>query len=152
MLADTHVNQLQDMPAKIVEAISTVDLIMHAGDFTDVRLLTGLKQLKDVRAVQGNMDSMQLRTILPMRDIVEVQGKRIGITHGSGASPGIDERIRKEFDGDRVDVIVYGHSHRAQNEVIDGVLFFNPGTATESFGILTVDDGVVKGEIVGSRQ
>jgi uncharacterized protein len=56
------------------------------------------------------------------------------------------------FDGDQINVIVYGHSHLAQNEVIDGVLFFNPGTATESFGILTVDDGVVKGEIVGSRQ
>ena len=62
----------------------------------------------------------------------------------------MDERVRTMFDGDQVDVIVDGHSHLAQSEIIDGVPFFNPGTATESFGILTVADGVVKGEIVRS--
>lgn len=151
VLADTHVSQFRDIPAKIVEAISTVDLIIHAGDFTDVRTLTGLRQLKEGRAVQGNMDSMQLRTILPIKDIVEVQGKRIGITHGSGAPWGMDDRVRTVFDDDQVDVIVYGHSHRTQNEIIDGILFFNPGTAADSYGILAVDPGGVRGEVVASR-
>lgn len=45
------------------------------------------------------------------------------------------------------DVIVFGHSHVPMNEIIDGILFFNPGQARESFGILTID-GEVKGEIV----
>jgi len=152
VLADTHVSRLESIGSKIVDAISTVDLIFHAGDFTDLQTLMGLKGLKEVRAVQGNMDSMQLKTILPVKDVIEVQEKRIGITHGSGGPWGMDERVRAMFDGDQVDVIVYGHSHLAQNKVIDGVLLFNPGTATESFGILTVDDGVVKGEIVSSRQ
>jgi len=151
VLADTHVSRLEDIPANIVHAISRVDLIVHAGDFTDLRALTDLQRLKEVRAVQGNMDSMQLRTILPVKNIVEVHDKRIGITHGSGGPWGIDESVRSAFDGDQVDVIVYGHSHRAQNEVIDGVLLFNPGTATESFGILTVDGGGVMGEIMSSR-
>lgn len=151
VLADTHVSGLEDIPPRIVDAISTVDLIVHAGDFTDLQTLTDLKRLKQVRAVQGNMDSMQLRTILPVKDIVEVHDKRIGISHGSGGPWRIDERIRTVFDGDQIDVIVYGHSHRAQNEVIDGVLLFNPGTATESFGILTVEAGGVKGEIMSSR-
>ncbi len=152
VLADTHVSRLESIGSKIVDAISSVDLILHAGDFTDLQTLMGLKGLKEVRAVQGNMDSMQLKAILPVKDVVEVQEKRIGIAHGSGGPRGIDERVRTMFDGDQVDVIVYGHSHLAQNEVIDGVLLFNPGTATESFGILTVDDGVVMGEIVSSRQ
>lgn len=82
--------------------------------------------------------------------MVEVQEKRIGMTHGSDGPCGIDERVKTVFDGDQVDVTVYGHAHRAQNEVIDGVLFFNPGTAAEFFGILAVEDGVVKGEIVRS--
>jgi len=150
VLADTHVSRLESIPSKLVDAISAVDLIIHAGDFTDLQTLMGLKRLREVRAVHGNMDSMQLKTILPVKDVVEVQEKRIGITHGSGGPCGIDERVRTVFDGDQVDVIVYGHAHRAQNEVIDGVLFFNPGAATESFGILTIDDGVVKGEIVRS--
>jgi len=29
-----------------------------------------------------------------------------------------------------VDVIVYGHSHKPMNEVVQGVLLFNPGTAS----------------------
>lgn len=150
VLADTHVSRLEDIPKKIVHAVSTADLIIHAGDFTDVQALRELKQLREVKAVQGNMDSMQLRTILPVKDILEIDDKRIGITHGSGGPGGIEERIRKVFDGDQVDVIVYGHSHRSQNKVIDGVLFFNPGTATDSFGILIID-GDVKGEIISSR-
>ena len=61
VLADTHVSRLQSIPPEIVDAISTVDLIFHAGDFTDLQTLVGLTGLEEVRAVQGNMDSMQLR-------------------------------------------------------------------------------------------
>lgn len=151
VLADTHVNRLEDIPRKILDAVSTVDLIIHAGDIIDVHALRELRQLRDVRAVQGNMDSMQLRTILPVKEVLEIEGKRIGITHGSGGRRGIEERVRTVFDGDQVDVIVYGHSHQSQNEVIDGILFFNPGTAGDSFGILTIGEEV-RGEIVSSRQ
>jgi len=53
--------------------------------------------------------------------------------------------VRALFD--EVDVVIYGHSHVAQNEVIDGILFFNPGRARESFGILTIGEEV-RGETV----
>jgi predicted phosphodiesterase len=54
------------------------------------------------------------------------------------------------FESDRIDIIVYGHSHRPQNKVINDVLFFNPGKAADSFGILTID-GEAKGEMISSR-
>lgn len=150
VLADTHVNKLEYLPKKIIDALSTVDLIIHAGDFTDVQLLKGLTQLKEVKAVHGNMDSGELKAVLPVKEIVETENKRIGITHGSGAPWGIEERVRKMFESDRIDIIVYGHSHRPQNKVINDILFFNPGKAADSFGILTID-GEVEGEIIGSR-
>ena len=150
VLADTHVNTLEHLPRKIIDAISTVDLIIHAGDFTDVQLLEELKQLGEVKAVRGNMDSTELKNILPVKEIVEIENKRIGITHGSGARWGIEERVRKMFESDRIDVIVYGHSHQSQSKVIDGILLFNPGKATDSFGILTID-GEAEGEIISSR-
>ena len=150
VLADTHVNALEYLPEKIIDAISTVDLIIHVGDLTDVRLLEELKRLKEVKAVQGNMDSMELKTLLPIKEIVEIENKRIGITHGSGAPWGIEERVRKIFESDRIDIIVYGHSHQSQNKIINDILFFNPGKATDSFGILTINGGV-KGEIISSR-
>jgi putative phosphoesterase len=150
VLADTHVNKLEYLPKKIIDALSTVDLIIHAGDFTDVQLLKELTQLKEVKAVHGNMDSGELKAMLPVKELVETENKRIGITHGSGAPWGIEERVRKMFESDRIDIIVYGHSHRPQNKVINDILFFNPGKAADSFGILTID-GETEGEIIGSR-
>jgi putative phosphoesterase len=150
VLADTHVNKLEYLPKKIIDALSTVDLIIHAGDFTDVQLLNELKQFREVKAVHGNMDSRQLKSVLPVKEIVEATNKRIGITHGSGAPWGIEERVRKVFESDRIDIIVYGHSHRSQNKVINDILFFNPGKAADSFGILTIN-GEARGEIISSR-
>jgi len=150
VLADTHVNRLEHLPKKIIDALSTVDLIIHAGDFTDVQLLKELKRLRKVKAVRGNMDSTELKTVLPVKEIVEIENKRIGITHGSGGPWGIEERVRKMFESDRIDIIVYGHSHQSQNKVINDILFFNPGKATYSFGILTID-GEAQGEIISSR-
>jgi putative phosphoesterase len=150
VLADTHANKLECLPRKIIDALSTVDLIIHAGDFTDIHLLKELKQLTEVKAVHGNMDSKQLKSVLPVKQIVETKDKRIGITHGSGAPWGIEERVRKVFESDRIDIIVYGHSHRSQNKVINDILFFNPGKAADSFGILTIN-GQAKGEIISAR-
>jgi len=150
VLADTHVNKLEYLPKKVIDALSTVDLIIHAGDFTDVQLLNELRQLNEVKAVHGNMDSRELKSVLPIKEIVETKDKRIGITHGSGAPWRIEERVRKVFESDRIDIIVYGHSHRPQNKVINDVLFFNPGKAADSFGILTID-GEAKGEMINSR-
>ena len=150
VLADTHVNRLEHLPKKIIDTLSTVDLIIHAGDFTDVQLLKELKRLREVKAVHGNMDARELKTVLPVKEIIEIGSKRIGITHGSGGPWGIEERVRKVFESDRIDIIVYGHSHRSQNKVIEDILFFNPGKATDSFGILTINGGA-QGEIVRSR-
>jgi putative phosphoesterase len=150
VLADTHVRMFEHLPKKIIDALSTVDLIIHAGDFTDIQVLKELERFREVEAVQGNMDSTELKTILPVKEIVEVENKRIGITHGSGSPWGIEKRVRKMFESDRIDIIVYGHSHRSQNKVINDILFFNPGKATDSFGILIID-GEAKGEIISSR-
>jgi len=150
VLADTHVHKLEHLPKKIIDAFSTVDLIIHAGDFTDVQLLKDLRRLREVKAVHGNMDSTELKTVLAVKEIVEIRNKRIGITHGSGSPWGIEERVRKMFELDCVDIIIYGHSHQSQNKVINGILFFNPGKATDSFGIITID-GEAQGEIISSR-
>jgi len=49
-----------------------------------------------------------------------------------------------------VNIIVFGHSHQPMNKVIHGILFFNPGQARNSFGILTIGEEV-KGEILRVR-
>lgn len=145
VISDTHVHLAEEIPAEVVTAFSSMDLIVHAGDFVGSAVLDGLKMLGEVKAVRGNVDSMKLRNLLPEKEIFAVGHKKIGITHGWGSPEGIERRV-KELIGD-VDIIIYGHSHRAKIEQIGKVLFFNPGPGQQSFGILTIDKDV-KGELV----
>lgn len=145
VISDSHVYSLVELPEKLVAALAEVDLIVHAGDFVAKGVLDGLKRLGEVRAVRGNMDSEELRRALPEKELLEIEGHRVGVIHGWGSPHGIDERVGNAFD--EVDIIIYGHSHHAQNETKNGVLFFNPGPARDSFGILTIEKEV-SGEII----
>jgi putative phosphoesterase len=145
VISDTHATSFALLPDRILLALAEVDLIIHTGDFVAKDVLDGLKRLGKVKAVQGNMDSEELKRILPEKELLVIEGIRIGITHGWGSPYGIDDRVGRMFED--VDIIVYGHSHQSQNEAKGGVLFFNPGQARNSFGILTVGKEV-KGEII----
>ena len=134
--------------------LTKADLIIHAGDFTGKGLVEDLRKLGKLRGVYGNIDGPDVRALLPEIDTVEAGGVRIGVNHpAEGGSPmTIEQRIRKKFQN--VQVIVHGHSHRTKNERKNGLLWFNPGSATgkfpalkKSYGVLTIDDEV-RGEIV----
>jgi hypothetical protein len=145
IISDTHITAFNELPVNIRQALAEVDLIIHAGDFTCKAVLEGLRAIKPVKAVHGNMDSTELKKALPEKEVFEVNGRRIGLVHGSGAPFGITERVRRQFE--RVDVIIFGHSHEPCNRHIQGVLLFNPGPARDSFGLLTITD-VIKGQIL----
>jgi len=145
VVSDTHLTSFAQLPDRILLALAEVDLIIHTGDFVTKDVLDGLKRLGEVKAVRGNMDSAELKQILPEKELLLIEGKRIGIVHGSGSPYGIDDRVRGMFED--IDIIVYGHSHYSQNETKKSVLFFNPGQARNSFGILTVGKEV-KGEVI----
>jgi hypothetical protein len=150
VLSDTHITSFDDIPQKVIDYLSTMDLIVHAGDFVTRDVLEGLKKLGKVTAVRGNMDSSELRNLLPEKEIIEVGSKRIGVTHGWGAPLRMEHKVKSVFTGEKLDAIIFGHSHFSQNKVIDGILFFNPGKASRSFGILTVEEDI-KGEIISSK-
>jgi len=145
VISDTHVQTIEDIPWSILTAMKDVDLIVHAGDITERAVLESLRQIGEVTAVYGNMDSGELKRMLPDKRTIDVEGKQIGLFHGSGGPWGIAERVRPLF-GD-MDIIIFGHSHLSFNEYIRGTLMFNPGRARDSFGIVTIDKEI-KAEIV----
>jgi putative phosphoesterase len=145
VISDTHASSFTQLPGRILRALAGVDLIIHTGDFVARDVLDGLKRLGELKAVRGNMDSEELKQLLPEKEILEIEGRRVGIIHGWGSPHGIDDRVGGMFED--VDIIVYGHSHHSQNGVKRGILFFNPGQARNSFGILTIDREV-RGEII----
>jgi putative phosphoesterase len=145
---------LGDLPKESVNLLKSMDLILHIGDYTGEGLLDKLSKLGNFKGVYGNMDPTSVRKELPENMTLELNGFKVGVTHPSeGGSPfRIENRIKKKFE--QVDTIIFGHTHHPKNEVINGILFFNPGSITgkfparhKTFGILRIDK-VVKGEIV----
>ena len=145
VISDTHAQTMEDIPSLIVDALEKVDLIIHAGDITERAVLEGLREIGEVKAVHGNMDSAELKRMLPDRRTIDIEGRQIGICHGSGGPWGIAERVRLLFG--EVDVIIFGHSHLSFNDYIRGTLMFNPGRARDSFGIVTIGKEI-KAEII----
>jgi putative phosphoesterase len=145
VISDTHLTSFAEISDRILLALAEVDLIIHAGDFITKDVLDGLKRVVEVKAVYGNMDSAELKQILPETELLLIEGRKIGVTHGWGSPYGLEDRISRMFED--VDVIVYGHSHLSRNAVKKGILFFNPGLARNSFGILTVGKEI-SGQII----
>ena len=148
VIADTHVRELNDLPRKLVEALMSVDMIVHAGDYTHKRLLDELKTLGAFKGVYGNTDPKEIRIELPAVNLFKVEGFKIGVTHpAEGGSPvRMEERIRKKFN--EIDIIIYGHSHKPRNVTVNDVLYFNPGSPTDSSRVPFKSFGILK---IGKR-
>lgn len=156
VLADTHIPiSAKRLPDVVIEALKTCDLIIHAGDIVEVSFLKELERIAPLKAVHGNMDSPEIQQKLPDQLIIEVEGRKIGVTHGKGNSTKVVSFVRELFDK-KVDIIVYGHSHTPLNEKKDNILLFNPGSPTDkifapyrSFGIIEISKGeIIRSEIV----
>lgn len=157
VVSDTHISSArEEVPEKIINEFKNVDMILHAGDLTSLFVLEKLKRLcSNVFAVWGNMDSFEVRKVLPEKMIIPVGKFKIGLVHGSGAPKNLTELVSGIFAKDNVDVIVFGHSHHPFNQKIGKVLYFNPGSATDkifaaynSFGILQIVNGNIEGRIM----
>jgi len=152
VVSDTHSKRL---PRQMKKDFAGVDVIFHVGDFCDPDTCRQLAEIKPVKGVCGNMDDEQIIRQFPRREIVSCGHRRIGLCHGEGAPGTILERVRQEFKKDKVDAVIFGHSHQPFNEKIEGVLYFNPGSPTDmifapyrSYGILEVTDEGIQGKII----
>jgi len=144
VIADTHCPEFLDrLPEQVFEAFEGVDLILHAGDIDAEETLADLRRLAPVEAVRGDHDR-SLGELPVSREIV-IGGKRIVLVHGNRSRwleepntlawtlslgyfrphRGLPSALKRRFP--KADAIVYGHTHMARAETIDGVLLFNPG-------------------------
>ncbi|MCP3423484.1 metallophosphoesterase family protein [Nocardioides pinisoli] len=132
LLADTHVpKRARDLPAEVWAAVEEADLVVHAGDWVDVRLLDEL-EARSARLVAcwGNNDHGELRERLPEVARVEVEGVRLGVVHETGQAKGREERMSVGHPD--LDVLVFGHSHIPWDTVTPtGLRLLNPGSPTD---------------------
>ncbi len=157
ILADTHLPRgSRRLPEACVERIAGADLLLHAGDVLTLEVLRELEAIgPPLAAVHGNVDSAELRQLLPAERVVDAGGARIALVHDSGTRAGRLERMRRRF-GERAEAVVFGHSHLPLHETHPGGFqIFNPGSPTErrrapahTMGIARVENGRLTFELI----
>ncbi|MBW2976090.1 metallophosphatase family protein [Candidatus Woesearchaeota archaeon] len=162
VLSDTHIPvRAAKIPEQIIREMKNADLIVHAGDFQTIEVVDNLEKSGKFIGVCGNMDSDDVAEKLPEKIILNIKnnGKefKIGVTHGSGPPQGLAERILTFFE-EKLDCIIFGHSHHPFNEIIGNTLLFNPGSSTDTvftnintFGVIKISDRI-SGEIINIKK
>lgn len=132
VLADTHIpSQARRFPSAVIDALARADLVLHAGDMIKEWVLQELERYAPVVAVAGNNDDEELWARLPRQTVVPAGPFRIGLVHGDGARGTTLSRAAAAFVGERVDCVVFGHSHQPLCVSQGGVLYLNPGSPTD---------------------
>lgn len=144
VISDTH----GLLRPEALAALVGVERIVHAGDIGAPDVLERLATIAPVTAVRGNNDRAAWAASIPETDVLEVAGATLYVLHD-----------RNDLDLDPraagFAAVISGHSHQPRQEVRDGVLYFNPGSAGPrrfrlpvSVGRLTVEHAAVRGAIL----
>lgn len=129
IISDTHFDsncdKLKDFLRKYMQ---DVDMIIHAGDYTNPKVVKIIKDFKPFHGVCGNVDSKSVKDMLNEKDIFTVCGYRVGVYHGEGDEKATLSKIMDVFKDDRLDILIFGHTHRPYTAVKGRTLLLNPGT------------------------
>ncbi len=159
ILGDTHIRNLRELPRDIMKEVEESEWVIHVGDYICIDVLDDLIKLKGDRfkGVYGNADPQSIRNRVKSKEIIEILGKKIGITHpvSGGPSEIIETQVLTDFNNVNVDIIIYGHTHEAKIFQEGNTWLINPGKGyleTNYFGppttiaILKVDEKI-RGDI-----
>jgi len=156
VLSDTHIQDVKEGITFLAflgeRYFEGVDVVLHAGDVVNPDILMAFSD-RTVHVVRGNVDPVVAG--IPQRKVIEIAGFRIGLIHGWGAPDSLEDRVLRAFQGDRLDCLVFGHSHYPVCRRREGILLFNPGSATDrrrapfhSVGLLELGPGGIEGRII----
>ena len=118
LISDTH-GLLRE---EALRALRGCELIVHAGDVGERKILEELRELAPVAAVRGNVDTADWARTLPLTAVADAGRVQIYVLHDV-----------KALDLDPVaagfQIVVSGHSHNFGRSERSGVLYINPGSA-----------------------
>lgn len=159
VLSDTHLPyRMAALPPKVLTLFLGVDVILHAGDVDRDELLAPLRNLAPVYAVRGNFhiaDGSWGGRNLPYEITLSLAGQTVVLLHGHrrgiwGGVQKISHLVSSIFSSEtnmllnaeimsrsqqkypHADVIIFGHTHCAMLERMNGTLFLNPGAVAKT--------------------
>ncbi|MCH4095570.1 MAG: metallophosphatase family protein [Acidaminococcus provencensis] len=132
VLSDTH----GLLRPEVLSRIAGCDGIIHGGDINKPEILDTLRKIAPLYVVRGNNDK-EWAEGLPETLRFQLEGLQFFMVHNKKFVP-------KDLTG--IDVVIFGHSHKYFQEVIDGRLWLNPGSCGKrrfdqeiTFAMLTID-------------
>ena len=134
VVSDTHCHEWEDVHPEIRRAITEADIAIHCGDFVRMSVIEGMRrEARRAIVVHGNSDPVDIRQAIPYVEVLEIEGRRIGITHPAWGGPEFPlEELLPDFP-EPIDAIIFGHLHETIVETREGILFVNPGQGYASF-------------------
>jgi putative phosphoesterase len=133
VLSDTHWKGSDAVPQSVLDFLNDVDIVIHAGDLKCEHVMEALSGGdRQVLAVRGNNFELDLAN-LPDERVEDLDGFKVGIAHDIGSMSQWIANARKPEDvfGQKVDCVIFGQTHHPFFDVLHGVPFINPGSATD---------------------
>ncbi len=127
ILSDTH----GVVHPKVFEFFKDCDEIWHAGDIGSEDVLIELAAITKVRAVWGNIDTIEMHSRCKEIEVFECEGHKVFLKHIVGTFPRYDREVLPIIEKEKPTLVVLGHSHILQimNDEKHNWLFMNPGAA-----------------------
>ena len=150
-MSDSH-NVILNSQIEDIKKEGVFDLLIHCGDkYNDAEKFAEKLHIEKVLNVPGNCDM----SIIGKESIIiqEIEGKKFIITHGHTHNVKLN-KLKDYAKKNKADIVLYGHTHKAQNEFIDNILYFNPGSTIfpkdgrASFGVIEITKDSFNSRIV----
>ena len=143
LISDTHIPESrEELWPQVFDAFRGVDLILHAGDLHELRVVDELNEIAPIYVARGNGDDGSGgRPVVPdderLREAwwLELGGLVVGVTHVVPVPEmpphlTLERSIARHFPDRKPDVIIYGDTHVESIDMVDGILCVNPGSPT----------------------
>ncbi len=128
LLSDTH----GYLDEKVLKHFASCDEIWHAGDIGTMSVFDKLASFKPLKAVYGNIDGNEIRTVCPEHRRFTCGGLSVWITHIGGYPPKYNRQVIQEINSNPPNLFICGHSHILKvmtDPLRKSILHLNPGAA-----------------------
>ncbi len=127
LISDTH-NHLDEA---VFKHFDKVDEIWHAGDIGSIALAEALQSFKPLKAVYGNIDGYDIRSVFPAELLFYCEEVKVFIKHIGGYPGRYAPGVKKMIETERPQLFISGHSHilKILYDQKLNCLHMNPGAA-----------------------